>query len=184
MCSYISCFSSSLEELFFTSCNSSQSPLSFCTELCLKLTDLQHWLWAQFKMQCILGMVFTVFKISLFRRDPKSITGQKKNWNSTLHASHVCTLQVRFLWSPFPIVSVVVWVTVFTRFDRCLDHCLDPLSLPLLRNLSLNEAIAQTVNVEMKNKLKHVSSSCKLQCFYKDCLINESTDSYWRWPTL
>ena len=33
-------------------------------------------------------------------------------------ASFVCTLQIRFLLSPFPTVSVAVWITVF---DRCLN---------------------------------------------------------------
>ena len=36
-------------------------------------------------------------------------------------ASFMCTLQVRFLSSSFPIVSVAVWITVFARFDRCLN---------------------------------------------------------------
>ena len=35
------------------------------------------------------------------------------------YASFLCTLQVRFLLTPFPIVSVAVWITVFTRFYRC-----------------------------------------------------------------
>ena len=35
-----------------------------------------------------------------------------------LHASFVCTFQVRFLLLPFPIISVAVWITVFARFDR------------------------------------------------------------------
>ena len=34
--------------------------------------------------------------------------------------SFVCTLQVRFLLLPFPIVSVAIWVTFFAHFDRCL----------------------------------------------------------------
>ena len=34
------------------------------------------------------------------------------------YALFVCTLQVRFLLSPFPIVLVAVSITVFARFDR------------------------------------------------------------------
>ena len=38
------------------------------------------------------------------------------------YASFVCTLQVCIKGSmPFSIVSVAVWITVFARFDRCLN---------------------------------------------------------------
>ena len=47
----------------------------------------------------------------------------------TAHKRHkyvrfVCmfTLQIRFLLSPFAIVWVAVWITVFARFDRCLNY--------------------------------------------------------------
>ena len=36
------------------------------------------------------------------------------------YASFVCTIQVLFLLSPFLIVSVAVWITLFARFERCL----------------------------------------------------------------
>ena len=36
-------------------------------------------------------------------------------------ASRVCTLEVRFLLSPIPIVSVSFWITVFARLDRFLN---------------------------------------------------------------
>ena len=37
--------------------------------------------------------------------------------------SFVCVYasSIRFLLSPFPIVSVAVWITVFARVDRCLN---------------------------------------------------------------
>ena len=37
------------------------------------------------------------------------------------YTSYMCTLQVRFLLSPFPIVSVAVWITVFACFDLYLN---------------------------------------------------------------
>ena len=40
------------------------------------------------------------------------------NQHKYLCTSIVCTLQVRFLLSPFPIVSVAVRITVFARFDQ------------------------------------------------------------------
>ena len=46
----------------------------------------------------------------------------KENISSSRQAKLcVCTLQVRFLLSPFPIVSVAVLITVFALFDRCLN---------------------------------------------------------------
>ena len=38
-----------------------------------------------------------------------------------LYTLFVCTLQVRFLLSPFPIVSFAVWITVFAGLDPCLN---------------------------------------------------------------
>ena len=46
---------------------------------------------------------------------------QAHKQNKYPYASFVCTLQVRFILSQFPIVSVAVWITVFDRFDRCLN---------------------------------------------------------------
>ena len=39
-----------------------------------------------------------------------------------ISSSETNTLQVLFLLSPFPIVSVAVWITVFARFGRCLNR--------------------------------------------------------------
>ena len=38
--------------------------------------------------------------------------------NTNIRTVRLC---VRFLLSPFPIVSVAVWITDFARFDRCLN---------------------------------------------------------------
>ena len=48
---------------------------------------------------------------------------RKTNIRTLRLCVHVYTLHyiVRFLLSPFPIVSVAVWITVFARFDRCLN---------------------------------------------------------------
>ena len=43
------------------------------------------------------------------------------NTNSQTGFVQMCTLQVRFLLSPFPIVSAAVWITVLARFDLCLS---------------------------------------------------------------
>ena len=37
------------------------------------------------------------------------------------YGSFACTLQVSFLLSPLSIASVAVWITVFARFDWCLN---------------------------------------------------------------
>ena len=47
-----------------------------------------------------------------------SSSGQATN---NPYVSFVCKLQVSFLLSPFPIVSVAVWIAVFAHFDRCLN---------------------------------------------------------------
>ena len=49
------------------------------------------------------------------------------------HSLFVCTLQVCFLLSPFPIVSVAVWITVFA----CFYHCFR-LFLSLFESISIN----------------------------------------------
>ena len=51
-------------------------------------------------------------------------------------ASFVCTLQVHFLLSPFPIVAVAVWITVFARFGRCFHHSILTIEYRVARHLS------------------------------------------------
>ena len=64
------------------------------------------------------GFALTRVLCALHVLKPKNMSSSAQATQIYPYASFVCTLQVRFLLSPFPIVLVAVSITVFARFDR------------------------------------------------------------------
>ena len=83
--------------------------------------------------QSLFGSLFSLVSIAVwiyFNRLRKTGAKLFRIWK-TCHRAHkqnkypyssfVCTLQVRFLLSPFPMVSVAVWITVFNSFRSLFE---------------------------------------------------------------
>ena len=107
-----------------------------CNSICESLRLLAH---SKFQLRKTLSaqakqisvcFVFAQISVFAFRFSSRRTSSCDRLVASP--ASFMCTL----LLSPFPIVSVAVWITVFTRFGHCLNLFQTFYLLPFLASVS------------------------------------------------